>query len=146
MVARARSRSLVSLGSLAVLAFVAGCASTPPRVYPSGTKEVAPPPAPPPPLQSADKREVWKGPSGTIYEHPSLGIYEVIADSEGNGVKSEYEYLATLRCNGDGRWESNEQSLIEKDGRPLDVLHCVCTRGGEQRDFTFDITQFFGKH
>jgi hypothetical protein len=100
----------------------------------------------PPPLQAPDKHVVWRGADATVYEIPSLHMLEVTAPSEKSGVDAEYRYLQSLRCgpSGSGEWTSNEQSLLDENGRQYDVLHAVCSETGEQRDFKFDITQYFG--
>lgn len=98
----------------------------------------------PPPLSAPDKKEAWKGRDATVYEIPSLGVLEVIAPTESSGVDAEYQYLSTLTCGGGGHWTTKEQSLLEKGDRQYDVLRCVCSAGGQTKDFTFDITQYFG--
>jgi hypothetical protein len=123
--------------------------SAAPSTAPTPTSEngaAASEPPRPPPLSAPDKHEAWKGRDATVYEIPSMNMLEVIAPSEAAGVDAEYQWLRLQRCGGDGAgsWTTHEQSLLDKNGRQYDVLHCVCSTTGESRDFTFDITQYFG--
>ena len=45
----------------------------------------------------------------------------------------------------DARWVFKRQSLIRVDDRPYDVLHVACSSTGEERDYFFDISSYFGK-
>ncbi len=140
---------LLLLGLLAASASAVGCASTPPPVAPPKPAELNPPSSGDAvgdgAGQPSDRREVWHEGTATVFEIASTGVLEVVAKGEQDGVDAEYKYLATLRCSGSGRWKMMEQSLVSKNGRQFDVLSCQCSAGGERREFTFDITQYFGK-
>jgi len=67
------------------------------------------------------------------------------ARNEDEGVRSEYEYVAALTCNGGGHWKVTRQALVSAGGRSYDILSATCSDGGAERSFFFDITGFFGK-
>lgn len=115
-------------------------------VTPTNAPEPKAQPSRPPPLEAPDKHVAWKGRDATVYEIPSMKMLEVIAPTEASGVDAEYQWLAMQHCGpeGQGHWLMQEQSLQESKDRQYDVLHCVCSAGGEAREFTFDITQYFG--
>jgi hypothetical protein len=43
------------------------------------------------------------------------------------------------------RWKLQSQSLLSQNGRAFDKLHAVCPPTKAERDFYFDITNYFGK-
>ena len=145
---RARVSIFVSLFSIAVAGCGGSNAASSGSAGPSSSSppsSLPPLPPHPPPLSAPDKHEAWKGPHATVYEIPSMKMLEVIANSEAAGVAAEYEWLKLQRCgDGSGDWTTHEQSTFDKDDRQYDVLHCVCSTTGETKDFTFDITQYFG--
>lgn len=61
------------------------------------------------------------------------------ARGEADGVKSEYDWLATHRPG----WRAVGQALLTKGNRQYDVLHTV--GGGQSVDVYFDISEYFGK-
>ena len=66
-----------------------------------------------------------------------------IADNT-KGVAAEYDYLQKLLGPRGVRWNVKQQRLIARDNRYFDVL-TVMLPDGAQREFFFDITEFFGK-
>jgi hypothetical protein len=65
--------------------------------------------------------------------------------NEIDGVAWEYRYLAFHPCGNDGRWRLKQQALMNKEGRAYDLLHVVCPPTKVERNFFFDVTNFFGK-
>jgi len=131
---------LVSMGSV-VAACGPASTSTPSK---QPVAEGSPSTTPDEPT-AGEKKLVFTGTGAKVY---SVGAaFEVVAGGEKEGVDAEYEYLATLRCGpgGAGGWKVSAQALVEKNGRPHDILSARCTAGGEQREFDFDISSFFGK-
>ena len=85
-------------------------------------------------------------PAALIHGGTSFADALVIgATSETTGVAAEYAYLDLNDCGPGGHWKSKGQSLATDKGKPYDVLDAVCTVGGAERTFYFDISRYFGK-
>lgn len=62
------------------------------------------------------------------------------------GVRSEYIYIAHTKCGDSGSYKAAGQKLLTQEHRAFDVLHAKCSDGTQERDFFFDITDFYGKY
>ncbi len=62
-----------------------------------------------------------------------------------DGVRAEYTYLAAHPCASGGRWQLKEQTLVTHAGTPYDVIDAICSSGGAERKFYFDIHAYYGK-
>ena len=69
----------------------------------------------------------------------------VNAATEADGVQAEMDYLGSLSCDGDGRWQVVNQELVPAAGRYYDLIHTVCSVSKHPRDFYFDATSFYSK-
>jgi hypothetical protein len=65
--------------------------------------------------------------------------------NESDGVAWEYRYLAFHPCTENARWQLEKQSLLRDAGHAYDQLRVVCPPTKTQRDFYFDITNYYGK-
>jgi hypothetical protein len=65
--------------------------------------------------------------------------------NEIDGVDWEYRYISFHPCTDTVRWKLQSQSLLSQNGRAFDKLHVVCPPTKAERDFYFDITNYFGK-
>jgi hypothetical protein len=74
----------------------------------------------------------------------SSAILDVQQD-ETDGVAWEYRYLAFHPCTENARWQLKSQSLLNEGGRAYDKLRVVCPPTKSERDFYFDITNYYGK-
>ena len=61
-----------------------------------------------------------------------------------DSVDTEYRYVAEQRC-GEcrGPLKHDGQALYRHSGKSYDVLHTICSKCGQERDFTFDISSFY---
>jgi hypothetical protein len=75
---------------------------------------------------------------------PSSAILDV-QRNESDGVAWEYRYLAFHTCTDTANWQLERQSLLQQNGRAYDRLHVVCPATKAERDFYFDITDYYGK-
>jgi hypothetical protein len=64
---------------------------------------------------------------------------------ETDGVAWEYRYLAFHPCTENAHWQLKSQSLLNDGGRAYDKLHVVCPPTKTERDYYFDITNYYGK-
>jgi len=62
-----------------------------------------------------------------------------------NGIQQEYEIVAAERCPCGSQFQVTRQALLFHEGRPYDLLETACRQCGQQRQFLFDISAFFGK-
>ncbi|HEY8313787.1 MAG TPA: hypothetical protein VIG51_06395 [Candidatus Baltobacteraceae bacterium] len=69
----------------------------------------------------------------------------VKAANEDVGVRSEYAYIMMHPCAG-GRWKTTHQTLDKHDGVFYDKLSAQCDAGKGNRDFYFNISDYFGKY
>lgn len=60
------------------------------------------------------------------------------------GVKAEYSYVENILGKENVRWTLAFQNFIGDEDKQYDVLHIDLVDGGE-KEFWFDITDFFGK-
>ena len=65
------------------------------------------------------------------------------AQGERDGVAAEYSYIEQLYGPRGAAWQTNSQSLLEKNGHSYDELEV--DHGGKTESFYFDITDYFGK-
>lgn len=65
--------------------------------------------------------------------------------NEADGTAWEYRYLAFHPCTESARWQLLRQALLRDGGREYDELHVLCAPTKAERDFYFDITNYFGK-
>lgn len=65
--------------------------------------------------------------------------------SEFDGVSWEYSYVAFHPCAPNANWQIKNQSLRKNGNRAFDVLHVKCPSTNAERDFYFDISNYFGK-
>jgi hypothetical protein len=82
------------------------------------------------PMQEEEKRLACK---------PQAGV--MIA----NNVAEEYITVQNTPCPCFGRYGFPRQALVQKDGRPFDVLTAPCGNCKKERKFEFDISRFFGE-
>jgi hypothetical protein len=75
---------------------------------------------------------------------PSTAILDM-QQNESDGVAWEYRYLAFHPCVENERWRMLKQSLVQDGTRVYDRLHVVCPSTKSERDFYFDVTNYFGK-
>ncbi len=68
-----------------------------------------------------------------------------LQQNETDGVAWEYRYLAFHPCTEVARWQLQKESLLRDGGREYDDLHVLCPATKAERDFYFDITNYFGK-
>jgi hypothetical protein len=61
------------------------------------------------------------------------------------GVAKEYEWVAKHYGRPRVDWNLVSQALLDEDGRYYDLLH-IRLADGTEKQFYFDITDFFGKH
>jgi hypothetical protein len=77
-------------------------------------------------------------------DSPGTAILDMQKD-ERSGVEWEYMYLAFTPCDGDARWKTQQQSLVNSGGHAFDRLHVICPATKAERDFYFNIDAYFGK-
>jgi len=85
---------------------------------------------------SSDTTGVKKTPDGSSFERAIF----ITEKSERTGAAAEYIWL---RKNYPG-YSTKMQRLVHHDKKPYDILHVVLSDGTE-KDFYFDISNFFGK-
>ena len=62
---------------------------------------------------------------------------------EVHSVPEEYRYIARQRCKCGGRYEAELQMLCEHEGRHYDIIQVRCLRCGAEKEFMFDIEDYF---
>lgn len=65
--------------------------------------------------------------------------------NETDGVAWESRYLAFHPCADNARWQLQSQSLLHDGARAYDQLHVVCAPTKSERDYYFDVSNYFGK-
>ena len=80
-------------------------------------------------------------PSG---DAPSSAILDLQRD-ERDGVAWEYRYLTFHPCTESAQWQVENQTVFHEGGRSYDRLRVRCPVTKAERDFYFDITNYFGK-
>ena len=61
-----------------------------------------------------------------------------------DSVDTEYRYVAEQHCSQCSSPLKHEgQALFRQSGKSYDVLHTICKKCGQERDFTFDISSFY---
>lgn len=75
----------------------------------------------------------------------SEAIIILQAQDEQEGVQAEYIYLSEKIGKKNVDWELISQSLLSHNGRFYDKLNIKLPNGSE-KDFYFDISDFFGKY
>lgn len=62
------------------------------------------------------------------------------------GIPDEYEFVRNQKCDNCGKlgtYQRETQKLVESMEGYFDILECVCTECGHEKDFLFDINDFF---
>lgn len=69
----------------------------------------------------------------------------VLQKTESQGTNWETLYLGYHRCDGRTRWNLAQQTTVRENGHVYDRLRVSCPSTKTERDFYFDITDYFGK-
>ncbi len=62
-----------------------------------------------------------------------------------NSIAEEYDLIAAEGCPCGASFQVVRQSLLQRSGRPYDLLEATCPQCRRQRQFLFDIGSFFGQ-
>jgi len=60
-----------------------------------------------------------------------------------SSVDEEYDILESTQCECGGFFRSTGQELLMEEGHYYDLLHGVCNKCGEERDFYFNVDEVF---